>query len=78
MPIGSSTRVKFWCASSIPISRKISEFTTKAAYSQNDSTASRPLGEMAPRGPRLPSMMPAVRVASTPDTSSCSASRNEP
>jgi len=31
MPIGSNTSVKFWCASSIPISRKISEFTTKAA-----------------------------------------------
>ncbi len=49
----------------MPITRNTRELATNAAYSQNASTASLSLTENTPR--ELPSIMPAVSVASTPD-----------
>ena len=61
----------------IPISKKMNEFATKAAYSQKLNTTMRVVGDM-PRGPTFPLTMPAATTASTPLTWNDSASRYAP
>ncbi len=61
-----------------PMSRKISELATNAAYSHTVLMVTLVTGFMVRRRPRLPSTMAAVTQATTPDMPSRCASRNEP
>ena len=79
------SRAKSTVARAEPISRNTSELARNAANSQNSSTNARPCGvnEMpnrcfSVRTPRLPNVMPAATLASTPEAPKCSAIKNEP
>ena len=61
-----------------PMSRKMSELATKAAYSHTVPMVTRVTGLMLRRWPTLPTTMPAATQATTPDMPRRCASRNEP
>src|ERR1043166_9112937 len=61
-----------------PINKKTSELSTKAMYSQKDSTTTRVVGFMAERALEEPHSIPATTVAITPEPWAFSLSRKEP